>query len=314
MSDNQEKNFESLPIPQGVLGLQSDQALPEVRRVWDKDEQVWYYSILDFIKLVTDAPNPTTYWINFKKRHAKNDEHFREVLKLIKAKVMRAKDGKRRETECVTRQTMLRIVQSIPTKKAEIARLWLAEIGEEKLQEIEQEDQAQILYDDYIRQGRTHSWAEARIRNALGRNTLTDEWVTRGAQQNLHFSALTTTIHKGTFGITPEHHHRDIKKLPKSVKHPRDHYTEAELGVLTLAELAARERHQKNESQGFPELLNDAQVAGEFGEKVRLAFEEASGQPVVSPQNFLDQQKGQGKKQLPIPGQPSLFDDPDSEK
>ena len=213
---------------------------------------------------------------------------------------MRAKDGRLRETECATRALMLRIVQSIPSKQAETVRLWLAQVGEEKLQETEQQTQVDQLLTYYMSQGRTPEWANARIRNLIGRNMLTDEWLLRGAQQELHFGILTTTIHRGTFGITTQVHHHTVKQLPKGIKKPRDHYTDTELNVLALSETAARTLHVRNDSQGVSQLLQDAQAAGEFGGQVRKQFEELTGQPVVSSQNFLDQPKVK-RKQLLLP-------------
>ncbi len=297
--------FELLPIPQEALTTAQAGEISEIRRVWDKEEQTWYYSIIDFVKMLTHSKNPTSYWGMIKKR----DQGLHETLEKLKVFSLRAKDGKLRETECATREMMLRIIQSIPSSAplVEHAKVFLARLGEERLQEVEQQTQEEQLKEYYLRQGRTPEWIEARIRNLVGRNALTDEWLARGAQQNLHFSSLTNTIHRGTFGITTTEHHHQVKKLPKSTKKPRDHYTEDELGVLSLAELAARRRHEQNDSYGYPQLLEDAEVAGEFGKTVRLAFEEASGQAVVSSQNFLDTPKGKQKKRLPLPNQNDMI-------
>lgn len=303
----QPQSFESLSFPLKITdSIQADQ-LPEIRRIWDAEEQVWYYSIVDFIDILTDAPSPITYWTTFKKRR-KDDLFLQETFGQLKMQPMRAKDGRLRETECATRPLMLRIVQSIPSKQAEVVRGWLAQIGEEKLQEAEQQTQVDQLRSYYLRQGRTPEWAEARIRNLIGRNLLTDEWILRGAQQDLHFGQLTTTIHKGTFGIAPRDHHQKVKRLPKGTENPRDHYTDIELNVLALSEAAARTLHERNDSQGVPQLLQDAQAAGEFGGKVRKQFEELTGESVVSSQNFLDQPKGKRKKkQFPTVEQDVLF-------
>jgi hypothetical protein len=307
-------SFESLSFPvEPSEPAQVDQ-LPEVRRIWDAEEQAWYYSVVDFIKILTNAPSAVTYWTTFKKRR-QDDPFLQEVFGQLKMEPMRARDGKLRETECATRPVMLRLVQSIPSKQAETVRLWLAQIGEEKLQEAEQQTQVDQLRSYYISRGRTPEWADARIRNLIGRNLLTDEWLLRGAQQNLHFGLLTKTIHEGTFGIAPYTHHHVIKQLPKGVKHPRDHYTDIELNVLALSEAAARTLHQRNDSQGVPQLLKDAQAAGEFGGQVREQFEQLTNEHVVSSQNFLDQPKGEQKqqKQLPQARQDSLFEQPGEE-
>jgi DNA-damage-inducible protein D len=304
----QPQSFESLSFPVESQDPAQAEQLPEVRRIWDTEEQVWYYSVVDFIKILTNAPSAVTYWTTFKKRR-ENDPFLQDIFGQLKMQPLRAKDGRLRETECATRPLILRIVQSIPSKQAETVRLWLAQIGEEKLQEAEQQTQVDQLRSYYVSRGRTPEWADARIRNLIGRNLLTDEWLLRGAQQELHFGRLTTTIHRGTFGITPSSHHHTIKQLPKGVKNPRDHYTDIELNVLALSEAAARTLHERNDSQGVPQLMEDAQAAGEFGGQVRQQFEELTGEPVVSSQNFLDQPKGKRKpQQLPAAEQGSLFD------
>ena len=165
-------SFESLSFPvEPSEPAQVDQ-LPEVRRIWDAEEQAWYYSVVDFIKILTNAPSAVTYWTTFKKRR-QDDPFLQEVFGQLKMEPMRARDGKLRETECATRPVMLRIVQSIPSKQAETVRLWLAQIGEEKLQEAEQQTQVDQLRSYYISRGRTPEWADARIRNLIGRNLLT---------------------------------------------------------------------------------------------------------------------------------------------
>jgi len=310
MDDSQQhqRGFELLPIPQEALGNEEAEDLNEVRRGWDKEDQLWYYSVIDFVKLLTRSNNPGVYWSALKRRN-REDQGFADILEKVKELPLRGKDGRLRGAEFVTREVMLRLVQNIPSERAERVRLWLAQVGEEKLQEVEQQTQAEHLRALYIRQGRTPEWADARIQNLLSRNALTDEWLARGAQQHLHFGLLTGTIHRGTFGIPTDTHHHTIKQLPKSVKHPRDHYTEEELGVLTLAELAARRMHEQHDSQGVPQLLQDAQAAGAFGGQVRQQFEALTGQPVVSSQNFLEHPKGKRKRQQPsAQQQPSLFD------
>ena len=312
-SQQDKQGFELIPIPQEALGDKETEELNEVRRVWDREDQLWYYSVIDFVKLLTRSKNPGVYWSTLKKRN-QQDQGFADILGKIKELPLRGKDGKLRGAEFVTREVMLRLVQNIPGEQAERVRLWLAQVGEEKLQEVEQQTQAEQLRDFYIRQGRTPEWADARIQNLLSRNALTDEWLARGAQQHLHFGLLTGTIHRGTFGITPDMHHHTIKRLPKSIKHPRDHYTEEELGVLTLAELAARRMHEQNNSQGISQLVQDAQAAGSFGGQVRQQFEALTGQSVVSSQNFLEQVKGKRKrKQLARTEQATLFEQEESE-
>src|SRR6266487_3692992 len=183
MSDTDERSgFELLFISRAEFEeIQTDE-LFEVRRVWNNHEHIWYYSISDFIRLLTQSKSPAVYWSALKKRH-KQDEGFQAVLQKVKLFHLRARDGRLRETECVSRETMLRITQDIPSPLAEKVRLWLAQVGEERLQEIELKTQEDELRDTYLRMGRTKDWIDARIRNLVTRNALTDEWVARGAVQ-----------------------------------------------------------------------------------------------------------------------------------
>jgi hypothetical protein len=182
MADLQQgnQNMELLPIPPDALSNQDAEELLEVRRVWNTDDQLWYYSVIDFIKLLTRSKNPGVYWSALKKRN-RDDQGFADILGKIKELPLRGKDGRLRGAEFVTREVMLRLVQNIPSERAERVRLWLAQVGEEKLQEVEQQTQAEQLRALYIRQGRTPEWADARIQNLLNRNALTDEWLARGA-------------------------------------------------------------------------------------------------------------------------------------
>lgn len=311
-NDDARDGMELLPLPPEALDIPEGTELPEVRRIWDKDNEIWYYSVIDLLRLITGSKNANVYWSALKKRN-ETDPGFLDALDNIKEIPLRGKDGKLRGAECIPREGMLRLVQNISGERAEKIKRWLARVGEEKLQDIEQKTQVELLREQYIAQGHTPEWAELRIQNLLSRNALTDEWLARGAQQNLHFGVLTGVIHKGTFGITPKEHHQDVKHLPQNAK-PREHYTDAELAVYTLTEVAARQIHVNNNSQGFAELLKDAHTAGEFGGQVRQQFEELTGQPVVSSENFLDlpKEKRSKKKQGQFPPskeQPSLFAD-----
>jgi DNA-damage-inducible protein D len=137
MGDSQQdkQGFELIPIPQEAIGPEENEEIFEVRRVWHKEDQIWYYSVIDFVKVLTRSKNPNVYWSALKKRN-QQDQGFVDILEKIKELPLRGKDGRLRGAEFVTREVMLRLVQSIPSERAERVRLWLAQVGEEKLQEI----------------------------------------------------------------------------------------------------------------------------------------------------------------------------------
>jgi DNA-damage-inducible protein D len=276
--------------------------LPEIRRVFEDD--TWYYNITDVIAALTGTSDSSDYRLKMKRRG--KSEGFEETLKKVRKFPMKSrKDGKLRPAECVDRETLLRLVQSIPStnQRVEDLKLWLAQVGEERLQQDEVSAQIEQVRQEYRTQGRDEAWINDRILNLTGRNALTDQWKKRGAVQTLHFGLLTTILHKGALGVTPSEH-RDIKRLPKR-ENPREHMDRVELALLTLTEATSTSLHIENDSQGIEELKQDAQQAAKAGEIARAATEKALGRSVVSSTNFLNKPKREQKKQLPQPKQSS---------
>ena len=288
----------------------------QIRRVWHKNE--WYYSLVDVIAVLTDSPNPRNYWSMLKAR-LRGEEGFDESQ--IEQLKLKSPDNRFRLTDTATRQTLLRIIQSVPSPRAEPFRLWLAQVGEERIEEIENPEAAiERVREMYRAKGYDDAWIEARIKNDLIRNELTDEWQVRGAQEGREYAILTNELTKGTFGFTVQTY-KEYKVLPARAN-LRDHMTPIELALTSLSEATAITYHRDRDSQGFPELHRDTRDAGRTAGKARKAIEEDMGHSVVSQENYLDkagtrQQKRikQSKKsEASEQGQPSLFDEPIDEE
>ncbi len=250
-----------------------------VRKTIYKKE--WWFSILDVIKILTDSPQPKTYWAKMKDRDKEMSQPFPfwEQLKMI------AEDGKKRETDCANTEGILRIIQSIPSLKAEPFKRWLARIGYERIQEIEDPElaskRAKTLYK---LKGYPENWIEKRMRGIAIREELTDEWKNRGAENQKDYEILTAEISKATFGLIPS----DYKKL-KGLKREnlRDHMNDLELILTMLGERTTTEIHRTRESQGLPKLKDDARAGGKIAGTARKQIERKTGRSIISKENFL---------------------------
>ncbi|MDD5731439.1 MAG: Bro-N domain-containing protein [Patescibacteria group bacterium] len=251
----------------------------KVRKTIHKQE--WWFSILDVIKILTDSPQPKTYWAKMKERDREMSQPFPfwEQLKMI------AEDGKMRETDCANTEGVLRVVQSIPSSKAEPFKRWLARVGYERIQEIEDPELAtkrtRMLYK---LKGYPENWIEKRIRGIVIREELTDEWKNRGAENQKDYEILTAEISKATFGLIPS----DYKKLKELKKENlRDHMNDLELILTMLGEKTTTEIHRTRESQGLPKLKDDARAGGQIAGTARKQIERKTGRLIVSRDNFL---------------------------
>src|SRR2546430_11729902 len=281
-----------------------------VRRVWYEEE--WYYAIVDVVEALTDSPDPSSYWRNLKKQRLSKEENAAEVLDAIVQLKLQARDNRLRFTDTCNRQTVLRIIQSIPSPRAEPLKLWLAQVGDERIEEIEHPEQAiERVRQTYRAKGYDDAWIEERIKNDLVRNELTDEWKFRGAKEGQEFAILTNTIHEGTFEYSVQHHKKH--KLLPAKANLRDHMTPLELILTSLSEATAITLHQDRDSQGLSSLKQDATDAGRAGRKAREAIEEEIKRPVVSSQNYLENTKRKQQKRIERTSQPSLFDEGSNE-
>ncbi len=288
-----------------LVSFEGGEGIKNVRRIWHDGE--WYYSVIDLIGVLADSIEPRKYWNTVKARAG--SEGFEDTLQQVVQLRLKSPDGKFRLTDTAARQTILRIIQAIPSPRAEPVRLWLAKVGDERIEEIENPEAAlNRVRQTYRAKGHDDLWIEERIKNDIIRNGLTDEWKDRGAQ-GTDYSILTNVISEGTFGISVEAH-KTYKLLPQTSKmNLRDHMTYLELALSSLGEATAVTLHQSRESQGFGELHRDATEAGEVGGEARKSIEQRTGQPVVSPINHLDKTKVEQKRRIQAKQQLSLFDE-----
>jgi DNA-damage-inducible protein D len=252
-----------------------------VRRMWYQD--TWYYSVIDVVAVLTESVNPNRYWNTLKSRL--QGEGATEILDQIVQLKLQSRDNRLRLTDVANRETLLRIIQSIPSPRAEPFKAWLAQVGEERFVEIEHPEAAfERIRQDYRDRGYDERWIEERMRADLIRNDLTTEWKERGASEGTQFAILTNTIHEGTFAISVAGH-REFKTLARR-DNLRDHMSPIELALLSLGEATAIELHRDRDSQGFGELKRDATDAGTTAGRARKVIEQDLGRPVMSAQNY----------------------------
>ncbi|MBO5476476.1 MAG: Bro-N domain-containing protein [Clostridia bacterium] len=246
----------------------------------------WYYSIVDIVSILTeqfDYQKARKYWNKLKERLIKEEDS--EVVTNCHQLKMLAKDGKMRLTDCANRETIFRLIQSIPSPNAEPFKLWFARLAEERIQEINNPSLAiERAKKTYLKKGYSPEWVNSRLRSIDTRNELTGEWKNRGAKTS-DYAILTDEISKGTFGITTQKH-KDIKGLDK--QNLRDNMSNLELALLTLAEATTTELHKTNDSQGVKELKDDAKEGGGIASVTRKNIEKKIKRPVVTSENAID--------------------------
>ena len=242
----------------------------------------WYFSVVDICAALIDSPDPGAYWRKLKQRL---NEEGSEVVTFCHGLKLEAPDGKMRETDCANTENIFRIIQSIPSRKAEPFKRWLARIGYERVQEIENPELAtkrtRVLYK---LKGYPEDWIEKRMRGIAIREELTDEWQKRGAAEQRDFEILTAEISKATFGITPSQY-KKLKGLKR--QNLRDHMDDFELIFTMLGERSTTEIHKTENSDGLIKLKNDARRGGKVAGNARKELEKELGRPVVLNKNFL---------------------------
>lgn len=257
----------------------------------------WNYSIVDIIEILTGSKDSSTYWRVMKKRLS---EEGNESVTNCNSLKMVAKDGKLRQTDCANRETIFRLIQSIPSPNAEPFKLWFARLAEERIQEVIDPSLAiERARQTYLKKGYDEEWTNARIKGIGARNNLTNEWKNRGANTK-DYAILTDEISKGTFNITTQEH-KDIKGLDK--QNLRDNMSAMELALMTLAEVTTTELHKTHDSKGFDELDNDAKTGGNIAGQTRKNIEKQLGKPVVTKENANDFRK---KKSIRTPNNKKL--------
>jgi len=259
-----------------------------IRRKWHKSE--WYFSVVDIIEVLTESPTPRQYWAKVKDREFKQLELSPIWVQL---KLM-ANDGKMRLTDCVNTKNGFRLIQSIPSPKAEPFKLWLAQVGYERIQEIENPELAQKRMKElYKQKGYSNNWVEKRVRGIAVRDELTDEWNKRGVKNEKEYSILTAEISKATFGFTPSQY-KEFKGLKK--ENLRDHMDDIELILTMLGEATTTRFTKDRDSQEFIKLKKDAKDGGDVAGATRKDIEKKLGKTVVSDNNYLD--KPESKKRI----------------
>ena len=255
----------------------------QVRTFWDEKEEQWCFSIVDVVEVLTNSANPRDYW--FKMKIRVKIEAGVELSTICRQLKLKATDGKMRETDCASTQNLLRIIQSIPSPKAEPFKQWLAKVGYERMQEIADPSQGlDRARENWQKLGRSEKWIQQRMTGQETRNKLTDYWKDSGVEKSDEFAFLTNIIHQEWTGLTVKKH-KNLKGLQN--QNIRDHMSEAELIFTALAELSTRQIAESDNAKG----VNENAVAGKKGGKIaknaRLALEQKTGKSVVTGENFL---------------------------
>ncbi len=253
----------------------------KIRRIWQGNE--WFYSVVDIVEILTDSPTPRQYWGKVKDR-----EFIQLELSPIWVQLkLPAEDGKLRYTDCVNTKNAFRLIQSVPSKKAEPFKMWLAQVGKERIEEIENPELAQDRVKKYYElKGYPKDWIDKRLRGIAIRQDLTDEWKSRDVQEEKDFAILTNEISKATFGKTVGEY-KQFKGLKKPNQNLRDHMTDWELILTMVGEKATTDITISKEAKGFQELEHIAKEGGTIAKHTRKELEEKIGKPLISSENYL---------------------------
>jgi len=262
----------------------------KIRRLLYNNE--WFYSVVDIVEVLTDSPTPRQYWGKVKDR-----EFIALELSPIWVQLkMPAEDGKLRYTDCVNTKNAFRLIQSIPSKKAEPFKMWLAQLGKERIEEIENPELAQDRVKEYYElKGYPKDWIDKRLRGIAIRQDLTDEWKSRGVQEEKDFAILTNEISKATFGKTVGEY-KQFKGLKKPNQNLRDHMTDWELILNMVGEKATTDITIAKDAKGFPELKQTAKEGGDIAKNTRKELEQKTGKSVISSENYLHLTEAKRKK------------------
>ena len=253
-----------------------------IRTAWDEEKEEWYFSIVDVVAVLTDSPNPQTYWRVMKKR-LKDEGN--ETVTNCNALKMTAADGKKRLTDVATTEQLLRIIQSIPSPKAEPFKLWLAEVGRERIEEtIDPEQAIDRALETYLKKGYTREWINQRLQAIQVRKELTDEWQDRGVKKGVEYAILTDEITRAWSGMTTRQY-KKLKGLKK--ENLRDNMTTTEIVLNMLAETSTTDISKETKPQNFEENVQVARQGGEVAGIARQALEQRTGKPVITSKNAV---------------------------
>jgi hypothetical protein len=258
----------------------------QVRTHWNSEKEQWYFSVIDTIEILTGSSIPKRYWSDLKKKLTKEGSEVYD--KIVRLKMV-AEDGKMRETDAADTECLLRIIQSIPSPKAEPFKQWLAKVGYERMQEIADPSQSiDRARENWQKLGRNEKWIQQRMTGQETRNKLTDYWKESGVKKTDEFAYLTNIIHQEWTGLTVKKH-KDLKGLKS--QNLRDHMSEAELIFTALAELSTRQIAETEQAKGVVKNAAAGKKGGKIAKDARLKLEAQTGKKVVTGENFLPPSK-----------------------
>ena len=268
----------------------------KVRAIWDDEQEEWYFSIVDVISILTDSPNPRKYWSVLKTRLKREGSELTTNCSQLK---MQAADGKKYLTDVANTEQLFRLIQSVPSPKAEPFKFWIAQVAKERLDQMQDPELSiEQAMADYKRLGYSDNWINQRLKSIEIRKDLTDEWKKRGLEEGLHFATLTDIIYKSWSDMTSKEYKR-FKGLRK--ENLRDNMTNKELVLNMLAELSTKEISEASEPDTFSEHINVAQQGGEVARNARLELEAKTGKSVISPlnaQKIISLKKGENERDV----------------
>ena len=259
----------------------------KIRTAWNEETEEWYFSVVDVVGVLTDSPNPNNYWKVLKKRL--KDEGSESVTNCNRLKLKSPKDGKRYNTDVADTEQLLRIIQSIPSPKAEPFKMWLAQVGRERIEEtIDPELAIDRALETYQKKGYSEEWIHQRLLSIRVRNALTDEWDKRGVEKGREYAILTDEISKAWSGMTT----RKYKKLKGLTKENlRDNMSDLELVLNMLAEATTTEISKREKPASFDANMKIAKRGGAVAGNARREIEEETGDPVITPKNATELNK-----------------------
>ncbi len=263
----------------------------KIRRTWHNEE--WWFSVLDIVSVLTDSTDPKQYVKKMRQRDEPLNSNWGTICTLLE---MTALDGKKRKVNSVNTAGAFRIIQSIPSPKAEPFKLWLSKVGYERVQEIENPELAQARMKElYKAKGYSNSWVEKRVRGIAVRQELTDEWQNRGIKQEKEYAILTNEISEATFGKTVEEY-KNFKKLKR--QNLRDHMTDLELIFTMLGEASTTKIARSKDAQGFTQNKKAARLGGKIAGDARKKLEIESGEKIATQENYLQEPEQTKRKKL----------------
>jgi hypothetical protein len=258
----------------------------KIRAEWDEEAQKWWFSVVDIVAVLTEQPTQrgaSNYWAKLKERLS--EEGAGELLTNCQQLKLQAADGKKYLTDVADVRQILRIIQSIPSPKAEPFKQWLAKVGYERIQEVVDPEQSiDRARDNWLKLGRSEKWIQQRMSGQETRNKLTDYWKESGVNEQNEFATLTNIIHQEWTGLTVKQH-KTLKNL--KTQNLRDHMSEAELIFTALAELSTRQIAESEKSKGFAENATASKKGGKIAKNARKELEAKTGKSVVTDENFL---------------------------